>query len=60
MGHIRDKPYQQMYEDDYFSIWFFNKGTGHVIFERPDLVDNMNDIIAKYYPEMLAPNKELT
>ncbi|EJR2496772.1 DUF4942 domain-containing protein, partial [Salmonella enterica] len=29
-------------------------GTAHITFKRPDLVDKMNDIIAKHYPGMLA------
>jgi hypothetical protein len=54
MNHIRDNPHQQEYEDTYFSVRYFQKGTGHLIFKRPDLIDRMNDIIAKHYPGMLA------
>lgn len=54
MDHIRDNPHQQAYEDEFFSIRYFQKGTGHLTFKRPDLIDQMNDIIAKYYPGMLA------
>ena len=38
----------------YFSIRWFKKGTGHLTFTRPDLVDKMNRILAKHYPAALA------
>ncbi|MBU9815917.1 DUF4942 domain-containing protein, partial [Rahnella sp. C60] len=54
MEHVRDNPSQQSYEDGYFSIRYFKKGTGHLTFKHPELIDKMNDIIAKHYPGMLA------
>lgn len=54
MEHVRDNPSQQSYEDGYFSIRYFQKGTGHLTFKHPELIDKMNDIIAKHYPGMLA------
>ncbi len=54
MDHIRDNPHQQEYEDEFFSVRYFQKGTEHLTFKRPDLIDQMNDIIAKHYPRMLA------
>ncbi|MGI8465896.1 DUF4942 domain-containing protein [Pectobacterium punjabense] len=54
MDHIRDNPHQQEYEDEFFSVRYFQKGTGHLTFKRPGLIDQMNDIIAKHYPGMLA------
>ncbi|RBQ35323.1 restriction endonuclease subunit M [Rahnella aquatilis] len=54
MEHVRDNPSQQSYEDDYFNIRYFQKGTGHLTFKHPELIDKMNDIIAKHYPGMLA------
>ncbi|HDL7427174.1 TPA: DUF4942 domain-containing protein [Yersinia enterocolitica] len=54
MEHVRDNPSQQSYEDDYFSIRYFQKGTAHLTFKRPKLIEKMNDIIAKHYPGMLA------
>lgn len=42
------------YEDEMFSIRYFQKGTAHITFKRPDLVDQLNDIIARYYPGMLS------
>ena len=54
MDHIRDNPHKQEYEDEFFSMRYFQKGTGHLAFKRPDLIEKMNDIIAKYYPGMLA------
>ncbi|WP_337262784.1 MULTISPECIES: DUF4942 domain-containing protein [unclassified Serratia (in: enterobacteria)] len=44
----------EVYEDEYFSIKYFMKGSAHLTFQKPELMDKMNDIIAKHYPGMLA------
>ncbi|ASN16103.1 restriction endonuclease subunit M [Pantoea ananatis] len=54
MNHIRDNPGKNVYDDEYFSIRYFQKGTAHLTFKRAELVDKINDIIAKHYPGMLA------
>lgn len=54
MDFIRDNPRQQVFEDDLFTIRLFQKGSGHITFKLMDLVEKMNDIIAKHYPGMLA------
>lgn len=54
MEHIRDNPSKDVYEDAFFSIRYFQKGTAHLTFKRPELTERMNDIIAKHYPGMLA------
>ncbi|ENH6102614.1 DUF4942 domain-containing protein, partial [Yersinia enterocolitica] len=54
MEHIRDNPSKGVYEDDFFSIRYFQKGTAHITFKRYDLTEKMNDIVAKHYPGMLA------
>ncbi|MDY4387145.1 DUF4942 domain-containing protein [Pectobacterium aroidearum] len=54
MAHIRDNPDKDVCEDEFFRIRYFQKGTAHLTFKRLDLVERMNDIIAKHYPEMLA------
>ncbi|EOV1642447.1 TPA: DUF4942 domain-containing protein [Yersinia enterocolitica] len=54
MDHIRDNPSKDFYEDDFFSIRYFQKGTAHITFKRCDLTEKMNDIVAKHYPGMLA------
>lgn len=54
MEHIRDHPGRQSYEDDFFSIRYFQKGTAHLTFKRPELIKKMNNIIAKHYPGMLG------
>lgn len=43
----------KVYEDDYFAIKYFMKGSAHLIFRKPGLMDKMNDIIAKHYPSVL-------
>ncbi|EEV7019850.1 TPA: DUF4942 domain-containing protein [Escherichia coli] len=52
--HIHENRHSTHYEDKMFSIKYFQKGTAHIIFNRPDLVDKLNDIIARHYPGMLA------
>ncbi|EFN6228580.1 DUF4942 domain-containing protein [Escherichia coli] len=54
MAHIRDNPDKDVYEDEFFRIRYFQKGTAHLTFKRLGLVERMNDIIAKHYPGMLA------
>lgn len=44
-------------ENDYLHIRCFKNGNGHVTFKRPDLVVQMNLIIAKHYPGALPAPK---
>ncbi|HCN6934290.1 DUF4942 domain-containing protein, partial [Escherichia coli] len=44
------------YEDEMFSIRYFKKGSAHITFRKPELIDRLNDIIAKYYPEIIPYN----
>ncbi|MGT5895885.1 DUF4942 domain-containing protein, partial [Escherichia coli] len=41
------------YEDEMFNIRYFKKGSAHITFRKPELVDRLNDIIARHYSEML-------
>ena len=41
-------------ENEYVHLRWFQNGNGHVTFKRPDLVDQMNLILAKHYPNALA------
>lgn len=41
-------------EHDYFHLRWFKNGNGHLTFKRADLVDQMNLILAKHYPNALA------
>ncbi|EBU0430644.1 DUF4942 domain-containing protein [Salmonella enterica] len=52
--HIHENRGSNSYEDGMFKIKYFQKGTAHIIFKRPELVDKLNDIIAMHYPGMLA------
>ncbi|WP_174976889.1 DUF4942 domain-containing protein [Burkholderia aenigmatica] len=38
----------------YFHLRWFKNGNGHLTFLRPDLVDQMNKILAKHYPNAIA------
>ncbi|MDH1757434.1 DUF4942 domain-containing protein [Citrobacter sp. wls618] len=51
--HIQTMQGKKSYEDDLFKIKYFQKGSGHITFRRPELVAKMNDIIAKHYPGVL-------
>ncbi|MFW5388689.1 DUF4942 domain-containing protein [Yersinia sp. 2542 StPb PI] len=52
--HIRvNSQMAKIYEDDYFLIKYFMKGSAHLTFRKPALIDKMNNIVAKRYPQML-------
>lgn len=53
-GHIHENRHSNRYEDEMFAIKYFQKGTAHITFRRPELVDKLNDIIARHYPGALA------
>jgi hypothetical protein len=42
------------YQNDYFELRLFRNGNGHLCFKRLELVDAMNAIIARHYPNALA------
>ena len=52
--HIRSVQGNECYEDEMFSIRYFKKGSAHITFRKPELVDRLNEIIAKHYPNVLA------
>lgn len=41
-------------ENDYLYLRWYKNGNGHLQFKRPDLVERMNQIVAKHYPNALA------
>jgi hypothetical protein len=46
----------ELFACDYFTIRAFKKGTAHITFTRPELVDQINDIVARHYPGALPPD----
>ncbi len=44
---------EQSAEDIYCNVKWFKNGNGHVTFTRPDLVEKLNAIVARYYPDAL-------
>jgi hypothetical protein len=44
--------------DAYTSIRTFKNGNAHVTFLRADLVDEMNRILARHYPDALPPARD--
>lgn len=55
--HIRANSHMAKdYQDDYLHIKYFMKGSAHLTFRKPALIDKMNDIVAKHYPQMLPAN----
>ncbi|KNC91165.1 DUF4942 domain-containing protein [Trabulsiella odontotermitis] len=51
--HIHENRHSNRYEDEMFAIKYFQKGTAHITLKRPELVDQLNDIIARHYPGVL-------
>jgi len=43
--------------DQYLALRWFKKGTAHVTFHRPDLVEGMNAILARHHPNALPPSR---
>ncbi|MBW4308804.1 DUF4942 domain-containing protein, partial [Escherichia coli] len=52
--HIHTNRHSNRYEDEMFAIKYFQKGTAHINFKRPELLDKLNDIIARHYPGALS------
>ncbi|EBJ9864172.1 DUF4942 domain-containing protein [Salmonella enterica] len=52
--HIDANRHNNCYEDEMFTIRYFRKGTAHITFKRPELVDKLNDIVTKHFPGILA------
>lgn len=50
---VRDAGRMQ-WEGDYFTLRWYWKGTGHLTFKRMDLVEQMNAILARRFPNALA------
>ena len=55
--HIHANRHSNRYEDEMFVITYFQKGTAHIVFRRPDLTEKLNDIIARHYPGMLPESQ---
>lgn len=54
VDHISLQKASYIYEDDYFSIRYFKKGTAHLAFKQAELIERMNDTIALHYSGVLA------
>ena len=53
-GWLNASRYGETWCGDYFTVKVFMNGNGHVVFTRPDLVNGINDLVARHYPAMLA------
>jgi hypothetical protein len=47
---------REVFENDYYRAKAFKKGTLHVEFKRPDLLDKLNEQIAEFYGEGALPD----
>ena len=45
----------EVFTCEYFTLRAYKKGSAHITFSRPDLVEKINDIIARHYPGALPP-----
>ncbi|HBT6829805.1 TPA: DUF4942 domain-containing protein [Klebsiella pneumoniae] len=52
--HIGQQRTSEVYDDELFRINYFQKGCAHIAFKPPELIERLNDIIARHYPGMLA------
>ncbi|WP_413508620.1 DUF4942 domain-containing protein [Serratia proteamaculans] len=50
---FRDANWNSVFNCDYFTLRVFKKGSCHLVFSRPDLVVQLNDIVSRRYPDML-------
>ena len=53
--HIQSVQGKGRYEDEMFIIKYFKKGgSAHITFKRLELIDRINDIIARHFPSVLS------
>lgn len=45
------------FESEYFTLRYFKKGSGHLVFKRPELTEKLNAILSRHYPNALPPIK---
>lgn len=45
----------EVFTCEYFTVRAYKKGSAHITFTRPELVERINDIIARHYPGALPP-----
>jgi hypothetical protein len=53
-AHIHAQKESTIYEDDYFSIRYFQKGSAHITFKREVITEGLNDVLIRHYPKALA------
>ncbi|NAO93558.1 DUF4942 domain-containing protein [Escherichia coli] len=52
--HIQSVQGKGRYEDEMVIIKYFRKGSAHITFKRLELIDRINDIIARHFPSVLS------
>lgn len=52
--HVAQDARQSELDHRYFHLRWFKKGSVHLTFKRPELVDQLNRILAKHHPNALA------
>ncbi|CAI2533717.1 Uncharacterised protein [Serratia ficaria] len=55
LDHFNANGFSGFFDGMYFSVRVFKKGSAHITLKRLDLVDKLNDIVAKHFPAMLPP-----
>lgn len=53
-GHIQSVQGKERYENEMFIIKYFKKGSAHITFKRLELIDRINDIIARQFLSVLS------
>lgn len=57
-GAVNSRRDQFTHEDTYMDFRVFKNGNAHITFRRPELVERMNRILAKHYPNALPEPKD--
>lgn len=51
---LMKRPLERTIDLEYFELRWFKNGNGHLTFKRPELVEKINKIISRNYPNALA------
>lgn len=49
-----DRLGQQELEDEYLRLRWYKAGTAHITFKRPEIIERLNTILMKHYPDAPA------
>ncbi len=53
-AHAVEREGLQELEDEYLCLRWYKAGTAHITFKRPEIIERLNAILMKHYPDALA------